>query len=233
MPTTASVIISDALKEIRVIGIDQTPGADQSADALRMLNRLMETFSNDADFAYSKSQVSLALTGQSSFTIGPTGDIISTRPIELSSATADLNGVTYPVRIVDVVLYDDIILKTLSGAVPQVIFYDGTYPNGTVYPYPLSSATIDIRVINIVKSFAALTTQLDMPPGYEDYIMLALAIRLAPGYNKEVNPDTKAAYLRAKGLVERNNVYIPTLSLPNGLSGRRGGSSYASFMAGE
>lgn len=41
--------------------------------------------------------------------------------------------------------------------------------------------TLKMRVLNSVKQFASTSVQIDMPEGYEDAIMLALAIRMAPG----------------------------------------------------
>jgi len=70
-----------------------------------------------------------------------------------------------------------------------------------------------------------------MPEGYEDAIMLALAIRMAPGYGKQVNPDTKQAARRAMNAIKVTNQVIPTMDLPDAVMGRSG-SSFASFMSG-
>ena len=102
MPTTtAAVIISDALKEILVIGEGEAPSATMLSDGLRMLNRLLDTFSNNNDFAYFASMEQKALTGQQAMTIGPTGDIVATRPIKVETAVVDRNGITYPVKVID------------------------------------------------------------------------------------------------------------------------------------
>ena len=62
MPTTtAAVIISDALKEILVIGEGEQPSATMLSDGLRMLNRLLDTLSNNNDFAYFASMEQKAL----------------------------------------------------------------------------------------------------------------------------------------------------------------------------
>lgn len=231
--TTAQVIIIDALKEIQVVGEGETPTATMLDDGLRMLNRLLDTFSNNSDFAYYASTVTFTLAGAASFTVGPTGDVVSDRPISIETANVDVSGITYPVKVVDNQRYDEITYKALAGAYPACLYYEATYPNGTVYVWPLSTGgTLDMRVINSVKQFAALTTQIDMPQGYEDYLVLALAIRSAPMYGSPVNPDTKIAYLRAKSAIHKTNQLVPTLQLPNAVMGRTG-SSYAAFMAGE
>jgi hypothetical protein len=233
MPTTtAQVIITDALKEIQVVAENETPTTTMLADGLRMINRLLDTFSNDRNFAYFPSLLSIALTGQASFTIGTTGDIVADRPIEINTAYVDRSGVSYPVKVIDNERYDRITYKLLAGANTQAIYYEATYPLGLVYPYPIATGcTLYMRVLNSVKQFAALSTNIDMPPGYEDYIMLGLAIRWAPQFGKTVSPDTKMAYHRASKNVKQNNLVVPTMSLPVAVqSGNRG--SYSDYLSG-
>lgn len=231
--TTAATIIGDALKENLVIGEGETPSAVMYSDGLRMLNRLLDVLSTNNDWAYFPSLETKALTGQASFTIGPTGDVATTRPIAIDTATCVRNGITYPVKVIDNERYDILTYKALQGANTAAIYYEGTYPNGTVYCYPLSTGcTLNMRVLNSVKQFTTLSAQIDMPEGYEEAIMLALAIRMAPGYSKVVNPDTRVAANRAMKSVMRINQVIPTMALPDAVLGRSG-SSYASFMSGE
>jgi hypothetical protein len=199
---------------------------------LRMLNRLLDTLSNDTDWAYYASSEDFALTGQQSFTIGPTGNCITTRPIKVETATVDRNGISYPVAVIDNEKYDLMTYKALQGANTQAIYYEATYPNATVYLYPESTGcTLNMRVLNSVKQFATAYTQIEMPEGYEDAVMLALAIRMAPSYSRQVNPDTRLAARKAMNFVTTTNTVIPTLQLPDAVLGRTG-SSYASFMSG-
>lgn len=228
---TASVMISDALKEICVLGEDSNPSDMMLADGLRMLNRLLDTFSNNPTWAYDQSASFKVLTGVQSFTIGPSGDLIESRPIMINSASYTIDGITYPVSVIDYEKYDSITCKTLTGAYPSAIYYQGTYPNGTVFIYPIATGgTLSLRLTASVKQFANAATEVDMPEGYEDAIMLALAIRMAPSYGKQVSQDTRIAARRAKKLVEANNLIVPTLSLPSAIQG--GGTSYAQFMSG-
>ncbi len=222
MTTSAIIIIADALKEIRVLGENETPSSTQADDALRMLNRLLETMSINRSFSYTNDSVSYTPTGAASFTIGPTGTVVDVCPTKITSAFYTLNGISYPIRIVDVELYDSITYKNNSGAIPEMIYLDTTYPNATVYMYPLiTGGTLTMRITALVKSFSSLNAQIDMPIGYEDFLMLGLAIRLSPGYGREVMADTRVAYNEAKMSVLKNNKIIPTLQLPSELSNER------------
>ena len=230
--TTAAVIISDALAEIGILGEGETASGDQIDRGMRMLNRLLDTLSNDGTWADFASSVSKPLTGQASFTIGPTGDVVGDRPIEINTATVVVNGITYPVKVIDNERFDGLTYKALAGAYTSAIYYEGTFPNGTVYCYPLcAGATLNMRVLNSVKQFTGPADQIEMPEGYEDAIMLALAVRMCPSYNRTVSPDTKAAAVKAMKAVKQANTTVPTLDLPAAVMGKSGGS-YAAFMSG-
>jgi hypothetical protein len=230
--TTAGVMIADALAEIGILGDGEAPSGDMLDRGLRMLNRLLAVLSNDTNWAYYASQEQQVLTGQSSFSVGPTGDLITVRPIAIETATVDVNGITYPVKVIDNERYDVLTYKALSGAYTSAIYYEGTFPNGTVYLYPIcTGATLKMRVLNSVKQFADVSTQVEMPDGYEDTMMLALAVRMAPSYGRPVSPDTRLAATKAMKAITTTNITIPTLSLPDAVMGKSGGS-YAEFMSG-
>lgn len=232
MSTTATIIIQDALAEIGVLGDGETATGDMIDRGLRMLNRLLDVLSNKTDWAYYASSESFALTGQQSFTIGPTGNLVTLRPIKIETATVDRNGITYPVKVIDNQQYDILTYKALQGANTQAIYYEATYPNAEVFCYPIATGcTLNMRVLNSVKQFPTAATQISMPEGYEDAIMLALAVRMCPSYARPVSPDTRQAARAAMKAVMTTNTVIPTLSLPDAVLGHVG-SSYASFMSG-
>ena len=229
---TARNLISRAFRTLGLIKPgDAMPEADY-AEALAEMNSIMESLSNSADFAFCSSQAHLILSGQQTVTIGPTGVIVTKRPIKIQSAYVDRNGISYPVSVIDGEQYDALTYKAQQGANTQAIYYDATYPDGTIYLYPIADGcTLHMSVLQSVKQFASTSVSIDMPEGYEDAIMLALAIRMAPSYGKQVNPDTKQAARRAMNAIKVTNQVIPTMDLPDAVMGRSG-SSFASFMSG-
>lgn len=230
--TTAQQIITDALAEIGVLGEEETASADMIARGLRVLNRMLDSLSNNTNWAYYASEIVKPLTGQASFTIGATGDVVDDRPIAIETATVVVNGITYPVKVIDNERFDVLTYKALTGAYTAAIYYEGTYPNGTVYCYPLcSGATLHMRVLNSVKQFANASVQIDMPEGYEDAIVLALARKLARSYGRPVTPDLIRDAVKAMAVVTKTNTVVPMLELPEAVIGKSGGS-YAAFMSG-
>lgn len=222
--TTAVVMISDALAEIGVLGDGETANGDMLDRGLRMLNRMLETQSNLRAFDFTSRRITHVTANEASFDIGPTGDVVTTRPIKIESATATRGGIEYPVAVIDVDQWDAISYKSATGSIPECIYYDGAYPDGLVYLYPVTTgATLNIRVTSSVKVLAAYD-DLDLPEGYEDALMLALAVRMCPSYGRPVSKETLIAARNAMNVVKRTNRTIKKLKLPavmtdNGSSG--------------
>ena len=232
--TVASTVVNDALKEIHVLAEGDTPSATMADDALRALNRLMELMSNNQSFAFYPNLVQRALTGESSFTVGPTGNVATSRPISIESAFVVRDGISYPVRVVDNQLWDGLVYPATTGANTAYIWYEAQMPDGIVHVWPLcSGCTLNMRVVNLVTSFATLATTLILPPGYEECLMSNLAVRLAPQYPAGIlSPITVQAAKSSLKILQRKNNVVPTMQLPGSVSGRIAGMSYANFLAG-
>lgn len=238
--TTASTIIYDALKEIKVLAESDVPTASMTSDALRALNRLMDMYSNDQSFAYYPNQINYAMTGtinpitgHQSFTIGPTGDVVTQRPIRLETAVVDRDGITYPVQVIDNQKWDSIVYKAVSGANTVSVWYEGQEPNGIVHCWPVANnCTLRLRVINQVFTFPDLATDVILPPGYEEALVRLLAVSLSPQYPAgELSPVTVQLAKVAKNFINRTNNVVPTMAIDNNLLTKRGGS-LAGFLGG-
>lgn len=230
--STATTIINDALLEIGVLADNETPTSTMSQGGLRALNRLMNLWSNNQAFAYVASTVSKALTGQASFTVGPTGDVITDRPISVDTAFVIRDGITYPVEVTDNQKWDTISYKAATGANTSIVYYAAEVPNGIVNVWPLATGcTLNLRVTNLVDSFPDLVTDVVMPPGYEEALIKNLAVNLAPSYKATVSPLTMTAAKTSLATVQKTNTVIPTLSIDSSLMGYRGGSLPA-FLGG-
>lgn len=230
---TAGSIINDALKEISVLAEDETPSATMSNDALRSLNRLMELWSNSAAFAYVATILSRALTGESSFTIGLTGQLVSARPIAISTATVDRDGITYPVRVIDQQLWENISYKAADGANTSLVYYEADLPNGTVNVWPVASGcTLNLSVLTVVTSFADLVTDVSLPPGYEEAFISNLAVNLAPSYGVMPSQLTLQSAKSSLKTIKKTNRIIPTMTIDPALTNYGRGGSLAAFMGG-
>lgn len=232
---TATSIIRDALMELGVLAEGDTATASMSNDALRALNRVCELLSNGKSFAYYPSLSQRALTGESSFTIGPSGDVTAARPISIESAYNDRSGISYPVRVVDNQLWDSIAYKGLTGQSNAIyIWYEPLLPNGVVHVWPITSGcTLNMRTVNMVASFPDLTTNVSLPPAYEDCLICNLAVRLSTQYPAGVLSVATVANARnTLKTIRKTNLVVPTLSLPSSVTSNGGNVGYANFISG-
>lgn len=217
--TTALQLISDALQEIGVIADGETPDAAQSAHGLRALNRMLGRWSQRRLLMPLLTEVSVPLTGAASYSIGPTGaDVTAARPIRVEWARAvDANGVEYPVDVWNQQQWNALSDKTSTGGPPDRVWYQaGTV--GRIYAYPIATGyTLKLDCRSIVAEFAALTTELTLPEGYEDAIVPSLADSIAASYGIRTPADVlrrSAAAIRAI-----QNANAEPLTLDIGLAG--------------
>lgn len=231
-PTIASDLVRDALKEIQVLGEGEVMSAEMAVDGLKTLNRLLERLSNQNLMLFSVPQLAHTLTSAQSFTVGTAGaDLIADRPIQIMSAIASKDGVDYNVDVLTPEEWDSIAVKGIEAGPPSGIFYDASSPVGTVFVYPASPGyELKMRVLTQFKRFAGPTDVVALPPGYEEAIILALAIRLAPSYQRPVSQFTVAQAAIAMRGIKRANYRMPQLSV-TGLVGVRGVDT-AGFQSG-
>lgn len=227
---TAYSIITDALKEIGVLAEGDTPSSAMANDALRALNRIMALLSNYGEFAYAPSSITMPLTGQSSFTVGPSGQAVFDRPLRIDTAWTDLNGISFPCEVVDNQKFDAISFKGALSSYPSCLWYESLLPNGVVHVWPASTGgTLTCRVLDLVNSFSNLTQSLVMPLGYEELLVKKLAVSIAPQYPAGVlSPLTVKAATEAWNAISTTNRLIPTLKLDE----TNPSSSIAAFIGG-
>lgn len=193
-----SVRIDRALRLLGATGAGETPTDDERSDALISLNGMLDAWRNDRLMAYAMQDETLTLSASDgSYTIGPSGDLVTTRPVEIAEAYIVQGNITYPVMMVDEASWAGIVDKTQESDWPTHALYRPAMPNGTLLVYPEPNATRTMKLVTRVVAgpFAAVTTTVTLPPGWEAAIDFNLAIELAPEY--EIEPSA-AVVKRAK-----------------------------------
>lgn len=202
---TANDLLTAAFRRGRILGVDQTPTAGESADALAALNRLLDTWWIDRLAVFQIVQENFALVaGQSSRTIGSGGNFNTTWPVKITDGCfVRRSGVDYPVAVIeDRVQYDRLRVKTNQG-LPYCLFYDRAYPLGTIYFYftPDAADTIYLNSWKRLQTLATLATAISLPPGYEDLIVDGMAIKLCPDYGLSAPDDVKKSFGHTKKML--------------------------------
>lgn len=221
---TALDMIKKSLRLMSAIGqANPNPTASQAADALASMNSMLESWSVERLSVYQILEESFSWTsGQSSRTIGSGGNFSTTRPTRISDGFTKISGIDYPYRVVDKAEYDSIASKTTQSSYSDVIFYDPVATTGVLYAYPVPSATVEIHINSWkqLQSFAALTTVVTLPPGYQRAIEYNLAIELQGEYPDLPLPDS-VVNIAQKSLAVIKKFNTPTLISRSGLTGGR------------
>ena len=145
--------------------------------------------------------------------------------VPLTVTTANTNqptlspyAVDYPIAILESRLdYNRIGLKSLSSFTYEV-FYDPQFPYGIVWPYPVPMAggyELHLTVKMALTKFASLGQDIILPEEYMSAIHYNLAVRLAPGYQRQPRPDLVGLARDALNVLRMANTQIPRMTMPS------------------
>lgn len=228
--STVSGLIQRALKDTGIIGVGQTPSAEDMNDAFDKLNSMLAQFSLRRWLVYELIETAVVSTGATSYSIGPGGAFNVPRPDRLESAfirqITSAQAIDFPpLAIIEAREdYNRIALKSLI-TLPQSVFLDSGYPTGTLYFYPCPSAGIyEMHVFTKahLPAFTSLTQTVILPPEYDELIVYNLAVRLRAAYQLPPDPTVTQLAKAALNTIKNANTQMPRLRMPAGLAGRCG-----------
>lgn len=217
--TTVTNILSRAARLIGAIGAGENLSAEDSASGFEVVKGLIDSVSNSKLLINRLTLDTISVTGGDGvYTIGSTGDVISTRPIKLDPASyIDKSGISYPLTIISAQEYNNISDKASTSDIPRYIWMNGDFPNATLtlYPVPSAACTLKLWSWKQFASFSTVTETVSLPPGYVDMLVYNTACNWAPEF--QVEPPrwvVQQASLTMKR-IKRTNAVVPTMSLPS------------------
>lgn len=226
MAATALQMIKRAMRLIGAVDAGETLDSDEQSDGLSALNTMLDGWSARGLRVYSIGELSLAWgAGDNEKTLGgAAADFTDDRPVRVLKVTQRRDGNDYPVAMIEHDVWVSIFDKGTESDLLEYIWVDNEFPARTlrVYPTPSQAVTLKLLVHNAVQSFAAATTEISMPPGYQRALEYNLALELAPEFAAEPSPlvvRTAASTLRA---IAHENRRIPSMNLEPSLITRRG-----------
>lgn len=213
-------LITDAFVELGAFGPGDSIPAEHSALGLARLNNMLDAFNTEGLMIYTISPVTFALAvSNQSPTIGVSGSptFSTVRPLKIEQAvivdTSANPDERHEMEIVDRQAWasrcsDD------SGEFPSALFYEPTYPNGTIHLscVPTVAHNLELWVRTQLTAVVLLTTTLSFPPGYYEVLLYNLALRLAPAFGFEASPLLMKMASDAKAKVKSVNSRIPRLT---------------------
>jgi len=229
MIVTVEDIIHDALTMLQVHSPDVNLTGDEETQALRILNGLVESLSNNNQLINAVTTEDFTLIArQGTYTWGTGGDFNSTRPITVKAMTVAISGsagnIDMPVSLIQ---YDDwaaIRLKSLQTNYPQYAYIDGAYPLLYVRFYPVPSSAIPVTIYSYksIAEFTSLTQALELPQGYFRMLVANLAVELAPSYQLTASANIIKIAEESRRALQATNYRPLTMQTDAALMGGKG-----------
>ena len=219
MATTAGDQINRALRLLGVLAEGETASAAPSQDALVALNQMIDSWNTERLAVFcTQDQVFTWPSGQIKRTLGPTGNFVGNRPIQLDDGTyfKAPSGVSYGIKFINQDQYNGIAVKTSTSTFPQVIFVNNTFPDVEMYLYPKPTQDLEWHFISVqeLSQPALLSTDLFFPPGYMRCFAYNLAMEIAPEFGVEPSPQVQRIAMTSKRNLKRINNPYDVMSLP-------------------
>jgi hypothetical protein len=226
--STALDIIKAALRDRGVIGIGQTPNAEDTNDAFSRLNQMIAQWRKKRWLVYHLIDQSKLSNGSQFYTIGPGGDIdVGARPDKIESAffrqliQSQPNQIDYPLEILTAREdYNAISIKRLQSF-PMYLFYDSDWPLGKLYPWPVMQPDIYELHVSLkfdLPYFATVTAQYLFPDEYFAGMEYNLAIRLGPNYTAPPNAELIGLAKDSLNVIRGAYTQIGRLFMPTDLT---------------
>ena len=155
---TGASLVSDALTEAAILGVGETASAEDQNLALRILNRMLDSWANESLMIYATTSESFVMVpNQASYS---TSLLASGRPVSIASMYVSLSDIDYPVDMIDQQTFDAIPYKP-TPAIPNQCYYSAGMPDGTFNFYPTPYAAFTCHVASrkqlVSGSVAAVT----------------------------------------------------------------------------
>lgn len=225
MPT-ASDIITQSLKAVGVLGVGQTPLAEDINDGLTSLRQMISQWQGRRWLVPSLVDIYAVGNNAISNTVGP-GEYfdIAVRPDKIQAAYFRQNfsggvpspqSVDYPLKqIFSREDYSTITLKGLNSF-PYAFFYDNEVPVGNVYVWPIPNETYQVHLV-IKNPFTIpdlVTDTLVFAPEYEEALWTNLAVRMCATYDREISSAVGLLAKVSLNTIKNSNAQVPSLRMP-------------------
>lgn len=218
--TTAAELINGSLRLLGVLAEGEEPSVAVMQDSIMAMNQMIQSWDTERLSVFStQDQVFTWPAYTMSRTIGPTGDFVGNRPIEIDDATYfkdPSSGLSFGVKIINQQQYDGIAFKTVTSTYPQVMWINNTFPDMeiTVYPIPIKALEWHIISVETLTEVSSVATDMYFPPGYLRAFRYNLACELAPEFGVEPSPQVQRIAMSSKRNIKRINFPGDLMAIP-------------------
>jgi hypothetical protein len=191
------------------------------------MNQMIDSWNTERLSVFStQDQIFIWPNNQVHRTLGPTGDFVGNRPVQLDDSTYfkdPTTGISYGIKIINQQQYDGIAVKSVTSTFPQVMWINMEYPNIDMYVYPVPTKALEWHFISVeeLTQPATIYTQLTFPPGYLRAFRYNLACEIAAEFGVEPSPQVSRIAMASKRNLKRINNPDDIMSLPYSIVGTR------------
>jgi hypothetical protein len=238
MPSTIRDVVTSAYRELGIAPLVGDLPAELALLGLNTLNRILDSWNAQREAAYAEA-ITTGITFSAStnpHTLGPSGATwtFTQRPEEILSLSFTSDGTAWtPIDIISRAEYDEITTPGLTSTHPNVAYYNRTWPNGSLYLYPVPTSAYAVELIaKRVLASVVLGDSWSFPPGYQDAIQKTLKEELVamPMFASAANAEIKDAAGKARAVIFANNDAPPRLTTAD--SGMPRGGGYFDYRSG-
>lgn len=220
MGVIALNVIKDAMRLVGALGAGQTPDGNDSGNALRILNGILDQWSTERQMVVALSRISASWAGGlQSKLIGldspqPVGSIAVTRPIRIEQASLSVGSSEYILTSLDEAGYAQYSSKTEQGSTNQY-FYRATMPLGEIFllSIPPQNSILNLWFWTPFATFLNPQSEIDLPPTYEKALKYSLAIEMCLEWTgREATATIVQTMVDTKASIKRINA--PVIRIP-------------------
>lgn len=222
---TATAIIYAAFRAIGVLRAGQKANADAYADGLDMLNSMVDAWNIERLMIPYEARTEFALTpSQAVYTLGPAGNwALPTRPAHVERAGVVINTGTMPIEqpieILSTQRWAELVpSKSIQTTLPTALYVEYAYPLINCYPWPVPSSSINKVALYTwasLSAFADLTTNYNMPQGYDLALRFNLGVALWPQFVVQNKTQAnQAQFAQVKSMADAAKAKIKALNVP-------------------
>jgi hypothetical protein len=208
---TIRKIITTSLRNLGVTSSNAVPTAEDIEISMQAFNALIDSLSNNVLNIHTVNPYRFEMqAGKSEYTLGPEvddagnptdADWVIPRPMRIEQAVlmvyatgpepnigANSGTLFLSLELLNYSQYASITVRKLETNWPTSVYDNGGYPvrKLTFWPVPQQTLACELWLWQPLATYDTLDENLDLPPGYERYLMLKLA--------KEVSPEFGAVW---------------------------------------
>lgn len=216
-------LIASSFRLIGVLASGETPSGAMSADALLILQQMIDAWMVERMMTFTLNIDEFALVpGQQVYTYGLTGNFNKPRPARIERMSiVNLSNPAQPLELPIEMLTDEqwqreIPVKVITSTLPLYVYDDGAFPFRNLSFYPVPQILVNTRIYSWAPAitFSDLVTDVPLPPAYAKAMRYNLAVDFMAEF-----PGNPATFGQVTAIAAETKAKIKILNSPTVQSG--------------